>query len=168
MVAQLKEINKVFNTKRFSVARKTTTSVAKAPLKQEKQQEAGFADRYLDLSKSQKSKSYLGRKEKRVEQITMAQAQRIAPQQKAPQDKDDMAEGRGDSSGTISGDSSSWIARNRVSEAVDENIKSEEPSAHRQDTEGMAAQAFETKKYQVEVAPLQSIFIDSRWRVIRI
>ena len=160
VVAQLKEINKVFNTKRFSVAKTAPAPVVEPPLKQKEKQPAGFADRYFDLSKSQKSKSYLGRKEKRVEQITMAQAQRIAPQQKAPQDKDDIAKRREDSSGTISGDSSSWIARNRVSEAVDENIESEEPSAHRQDTEGMAAQAFETKKYQVEVAPLQSIFID--------
>ncbi len=89
VVSQLKEMNKTFNTKRFSVAGATKAPVAKAPLKVEEKQEAGFADRYLDLSKSQKPKAYLGRKEKRVEQITMAQAQRIAPQ-----DKDAIAKGR--------------------------------------------------------------------------
>lgn len=158
VVSQLKEVNRVFNTKRFSIAASTQAPTAKAPVQQEEKQEAGFADKYLDLSKSQKPKAYLGRKEKRVEEITMAQALKIAPQdQNAITKKDGLKlfEPR-------SGEGSSFYTKDQISEeAMDDRYRSKMRSD--QDTEGEhpSAPSAEKKKYQVEVAPLQSLFIHS-------
>ena len=57
----------------------------------------GFADKYLDLSHSQKSKAYFGQKGKRYDKITVGQAlnidkQETAEPQKIPQPEKKMKE----------------------------------------------------------------------------
>ena len=80
VISQLKDTNRIFNRKRLTVVDYVKAVQTKTPITQEQKEATGFADKYLDLSESQKPKSYLGRKEKRVEKITIAQALNIAPQ----------------------------------------------------------------------------------------
>ena len=157
LVSQLEEINKIFNTKRFSATVATKAPAAKVPVRQKEKQEIGFADKYLDLSKSQQPKAYLGRKEKRVEEITIAQARRIAPQE-----KNEIAKDRREWSESESGRRSSLYVKDRVSEGfMDQKYRGDLSSDYAEESDRLATQPFEAKKYQVEVAPLQSIFIDS-------
>ena len=45
-------------------------------------QKSGFADKYLNLSNTQRSRAYLGQKDKRLEKITVGQAANIAKQER--------------------------------------------------------------------------------------
>ena len=79
LLRQLKEINQVFNTKKFGLAQLKPAPLQKniAPVKVEKD-ESSFSERYLTQSKEAPSKTYLGKKQQRVEEITAEQASNIA------------------------------------------------------------------------------------------
>jgi signal transduction histidine kinase len=78
IVSRLKETNTIFNRKKFAMQQtpavdkaKTAGKTKAAPPKKEK---AAFADRYLSKSQQQETKSYLGQKTSRTEEITVGQA----------------------------------------------------------------------------------------------
>ncbi len=95
VVGRLQDVNRIFNTKRTmqpessdrqaveTVQKKTGTEPKDGAVKKEdvaakKAEGAGFADKYLDVSRSAKQKAYLGQAEKRVEQISPQQAMNLA------------------------------------------------------------------------------------------
>jgi len=157
LVSQLKEINKIFNLKRSRVVDAVKVASAKVLLKQEEKRASGFADKYLDLSESQKPKAYLGQKEKRVEQITVGQALNIAPQ-----DRDEMVKKRPPEIESDSRKGSSWIAEGRVAEEpLEGKLKKDIQLRGDAEKELLPAPISKTDLFQVEVAPLQSVFIDN-------
>lgn len=156
VISQLKDVNRIFNLKRLTGADVVKESQAKAPQKQEGKRATGFADKYLDLSKDQKPKAYLGSKEKRVEQITAAQAQKITRQ-----DGDENLENKMKGRKPQSVRSFYRSARDQASEdSLNEAFEDKEKSNYEDKREQVSEPLSVTKKYQVEVAPLQSIFID--------
>lgn len=78
IVAQLKDVNEVFNTKKSLTPERVEAEPAEVPAKVEKEEAQSFAGKYLDLSRSKKQKVYLGQEEKRVEEITADKAYRLA------------------------------------------------------------------------------------------
>ena len=157
VVSQLKDTNTIFNQKRLSVADPVRAAQTKTPITQEQKEATGFADKYLDLSESQKPKSYLGRKEKRVEKITIAQALNIAPQ-----DRDQILTKR--SKGTESGSGKSitvFEKDQQDEESLDAKHNNEVMLHNGAEIELLPVPSHKTEKYQVEVTPLRSIFINT-------
>jgi signal transduction histidine kinase len=103
LVGRLQDVNRIFNTKRTvqseisdrqaveTVQKKTGIEPKDGAVKKEdvaakKAEGAGFADKYLDVSRSAKQKAYLGQAEKRVEQISPQQAMNLAQRDEQQRD----------------------------------------------------------------------------------
>jgi two-component system sensor histidine kinase VicK len=88
VVGRLQEVNRIFNSKRTSqpeiadrqvlAAVQKKTGAEEKELAVKKDEGAGFAEKYLDVSRSAKQKAHLGQAEKRVEQISPQQAMNLA------------------------------------------------------------------------------------------
>jgi signal transduction histidine kinase len=155
VISQLKDTNRIFNQKRLTASGAVRTAQTKTPITQEQKEITGFADKYLDLSESQKAKSYLGRKEKRVEKITIAQALNIAPQ-----DRDRILGKR--PKGTESGSKqvlNSFEKDQQDEESLDAKVNNEVLLEHSSEKELLSVPYHKTEKYPVEVTPLRSVFI---------
>lgn len=162
-IAQLEHANRVFNRKRTTATDKITAAPAKAVAKAEQKQQIGFAEKYLDLSRSQKPKAHLGQKEKRFEKVTIAQAKNVARQE----------EGQTAQSPAPSVMSSSKSRPSRRPAAEDalrdmdpyqagKIAGRSEPSLMESEADAppeAAPEARDEESFQVEVAPLQSVFI---------
>ncbi len=151
-VKQLEVVNRIFNQKKTSgVVRrprpaKPPSLVAKA---EEKRKDAGFAERFLAPERQQGTADYLGRKTRRMEKITAGQAQNLARKER-PADPAPMAE--------------SLQARAPTADETDEAAPSAPAPPPRPRGAGPSAAAAPAAsvggRFQVEVAPLQSVFID--------
>ena len=160
LISQLEDVNRIFNQKRLTAADTVKASLNEIPIKQEEKTAAGFADKYLDLSESQKPKAYLGRKEKRVEQITIGQALKIIPQ-----DQNEILKKKRKGLESGSDKDFLWYAKDQKTkeseESIDEQLENNIQINDDAKGELSSAHFSETEKYQVEVAPLQSIFINN-------
>ena len=79
LVAQLNEVNKVFNQKKTSASKSIEAKPSETLAKRKREEVATFADKYLDPSRSKKKqRAYLGQEKSRVEEITSGRAVRIA------------------------------------------------------------------------------------------
>ena len=159
LVDQLEDANLTFNQKRVTVSDKIKPVPSKASAESKKQRRDGFADKYLDTSRAQKPKAFLGQKEKRVEKITVGQALNIAKQEQVqPQALPQPAEEEKDSISSLS------RTRRPAVTAPDLNEAQVAQESFREESEDLI-QSFagsgelETESFQVEVAPLQSVFI---------
>lgn len=159
LVAKLKEANSIFNRKRIVRTERITTHPADVVADTDEKRQTGFAEKYLDLSRSLQRKAYLGQKEKRVEKITPAQAYNIAKQEQRETKKS--SEPAAAAKTRIG---NRLIGRDR---AVNKS-KAGKPFTFRKsypaESEGFmppepASDEIETERFQVEVAPLQSVFI---------
>jgi hypothetical protein len=81
LLSELRQANDRFNRIRATVTDKIKPAPAEWIDEKAAEQKAGFADKYLDRSRSEQPKAYLGQKEKRVEKITVGQALNIAKQE---------------------------------------------------------------------------------------
>ncbi len=84
LVTELKEANEIFNRKRVAGTDKVKPRPAVLAAERETEKKAGFAGKYLDLSRTQRSRDFLGQKGKRVEKITIGQAANITQQEQKP------------------------------------------------------------------------------------
>jgi len=148
LVDQLQEANRIFNQKKYALL-SGNDSAKPAPVleKKEAPSRKSFADRYLAPSSDKLSKESLGQKSVRVEELTLGQAANIA--------KDE---------GWRSKDSADT---DRAASAMEQSAESaqvrREPSAVQAPpamASGAAAGGQPQARFQVEVAPLQSVFID--------
>ncbi len=160
LVADLKEANRIFNRKRATETDRIPPRPAEMVAPKKDRPKAGLADKYLDRSRSQRSREYLGQKEKRVEQITVNQAANIARQEPAPMSA-------GAPSAVESKDRQGYriapeqqlagkIMASKMSRsfsAADEEAESAAMPAPASVDDRMAS-------YQVEVAPLQAVFLN--------
>jgi signal transduction histidine kinase len=159
LVGELMEANTIFNRKRATGTDRIQARPAEMAPRTKAQSKAGLADKYLDFSHSQRSREYLGQKEKRVEQITVNQAANIAKMESAA---------------TRAGASSVVESQKRRSETIASAIrtpgKTPAPQTRRRigsflaeaevDSGPMTASVDERAAgFQVEVAPLQAVFL---------
>ena len=121
---------------------------------------AGLADKYLDRSRSQLSRQYLGQKEKRVEQITGDQAANIAKQESAPMIA-------APPSAVESKDRQSYriAPKQQLTGKIKASKMSRSFSATNEEAESASMPATASvddrmASYQVEVAPLQAVFLN--------
>ncbi|MBW2430205.1 MAG: HAMP domain-containing histidine kinase [Deltaproteobacteria bacterium] len=159
IVAELKKANEIFNRKRVTVTDKVQPRPVEIAAESKAAPKPGFADKYLDKSRSQSTRQYLGQKEKRVEQITINQAANIAkPEQ--PQLK---------SSARVAAESvdrqdERYLSQDQVAgKAMAPKIGSfgssflEEAESDLQPAS--IADVDQPASYQVEVAPLRAVFL---------
>ena len=160
LISELKGANEVFNRKRVTVTDRIKSGPAEMVAQKESKQKAGFADKYLDLSRTQRSKTYLGQTEKRLEKITVNQAANLAKQEppqviesnpladETEDRKDDlrMAEGR------AAGKAPTAKKRQVEASFMAESMSDVKPAP--------AADRDEAAGFQVEVAPLRAVFLN--------
>jgi signal transduction histidine kinase len=164
IVARLEQANRIFNRLRTTATDKITAARVKVSTQAEPKQQAGFAEKYLDLTRSQKPRDRLGQKEKRFEKVTVAQAQNVAgPEQRQT--------AKSPAPAAVSFAKSALSSAPVAGEAQMGADKGESGKKDR-DREGVLAEtetdalhekasvAQDENSFQVEVAPLQSIFID--------
>ncbi len=160
-VTQLRAVNNIFNKKKFAMAvelpkpeaKKTTVSKIQ-PKKKDKE---SFADRYLTRPSKQASKTYLGRKNQRTEQITAGQALNLSKEdQSILQFNQPQEEKPAPAALAESADESRMPQTADLS--LDQAISKTEAESQQKDAD----------RFQVEVAPLQSVFIsDGQFFIFR-
>lgn len=161
LVAELKMANEVFNRKRVTVTDRIKSLPAEILAeKQVKQQKSGLADKYLDLARTQRSKTFLGQKDKRLEEITVNQALNIYKQEKpGKMGRAGIAKEAEDrkNSRYISGDQA--VGKGTAPKKIVSRKSSLSESMEVMGP-GPPADTDETADLQVEVAPLQAVFLD--------
>jgi len=164
-VAQLERANRIFNRKRTTDTDKIAVVPTPKAAQTEQKSQGGFAEKYLDLTRSQEPKARLGQKEKRYEKVTVAQAENVVRQEAGQ-----TVESPAPSAASLS---KSAPAR---APAVEDKLKDadrdqtavinrrREPGpaeAETDETGGAAVITRNEENYRVEVAPLQSLLIDA-------
>ena len=151
---ELEAINAIFNHRRFAVNGPAAgkTPPAPAAIVQAPREAAGYAEPYLTRARSQAAKSVLGQQEKRTEAITVDQALKITRQESGSLLARENHGPRSRSTGqspikTEQSPHDVFLDKNQT--AVADGIPPGVPPAAEAD-------------FQVEVAPLQSVFIDDR------
>ena len=162
LISDLKDANDVFNRKRVMVTDRVKSRPADIPAEKDGQQKTGLADKYIDLSRTQRSKTYLGQTEKRLEKITVSQAANIAKQE-LPQvmssapvagETEDRKDDRRMAEGLTAG-KTPVVKKRRFGESyLEESAAAVKPSPAA-DTDEEEATGF-----QVEVAPLRAVFLN--------
>ena len=160
LMSQLQDANLTFNRKRVSGTDDIKPAAPKASVKIQKKQADLFAGKYLDRSRSQKPRAFLGQKEKRVQKITPGQAMNIAKQETAespqrilPQaQKKDLAGSRADARDSLA--ASPMALEEQVA------LSSDQEEGELPVLSDEAAGLDDLESFQVEVAPLQSVFIN--------
>jgi hypothetical protein len=158
LVAQLKDVNRIFNKKRSSASERVEAEPAEMPQKVEKEEAQSFAGKYLDLSRSKKQKVYLGQEKRRVEEITADKAHRLAQrsdgkvlsegvQQEWIQTDEDMTSDATDGRVRKYNEEKGFVAGEIRQAAPSSDLISVSPIP-------------DTERLQVEVDPMQSVFID--------
>jgi signal transduction histidine kinase len=162
-VAQLESANRIFNRKRTAVTDKITVPPAPKVAEAEQKQQSRFAEKYLDLTRSQKPKAHLGQKEKRFEKVTVAQAENVTRQEvgeagKSPAPLAAALSKSGPARGPAAEDSLMDSGKDRTAKKYRRSQPypaESEADVPRED----AAETREEENFQVEVAPLQSVLI---------
>ena len=161
LVAKLKHANSIFNRKRVTRTDRIMTQPAKVVADTDEKRQTGFAEKYLDLSRSRQPKIYLGQKEKRVEKITPMQALNIAKREQRETTKSSepaaVAKTRS-SSGLIAGDRAVIKSKAGKRSGLRKSFPTESEDYL---LPAPASDGMETEGFQVEVAPLQSVFISA-------
>ena len=172
LVAQLKEINQIFNQKKYTMGQVPASSGRasietfrpKATLNERQtaaieEEKAGFAERYLSVPKSKTAKEHLGQKETRVEEISARQAQNLAQEDESIlsyQKSDDQLKLSAPAAAGQAAPASAPPASpaRESSQALQDRVQASDSTKPSRPSVGPA-------KFQVEVAPFQSVFTHS-------
>jgi signal transduction histidine kinase len=159
LFSDLKDANEIFNQKRVAAPDRAAYQPERRIARKETEQTKGFAEKYLDLSRSRRTKGHLGQKEKRLEEISVGQALHMAQQEQvaAPSgpestwtdtDRENRSTVAKEGLAGLFGRGRRSAARQPMEEAQNDVLSLAAPQAQFADS------------FQVEVAPLQSVFID--------
>ncbi len=152
LVSRLKETNTIFNRKKFDLPKKPVPPEpepeTRAKEEARQQKKTLFSDRYISKQKPQDQKSSLGWKSVRKEKITPQQAMRIYNEEISLRESADEAEET----------ASAPAAPGTNGQNVTDNLRQRLASG-RQGTPAGVPPGEDDLSFQVEVAPLQSIFI---------
>ena len=160
-VGQLERANLIFNRKRTTVTDKITVPPAQKMAETEQKQQSRFAEKYLDLTRSQKPKARLGQKEKRFESVTVAQAKNVARQEAGEAVRSPAPPAASLSqSGPDPAAEDSLMDSNKDHAAKIYRRREPYPTEFEADApREAAAETRDEENFQVEVAPLQSVLI---------
>jgi signal transduction histidine kinase len=157
LVGQLKDLNEIFNLKRTSVPKRVEIQPAETLAKGEIEKPPGFADRYLSLSRSQKQKAHLGQEKKRVEQITADKALNLAQRD----DKSILGEGRQQVVSEADEDMALDATGQKATHFdTERGLIMEETEQTEPFSDLRRALPLDNEQLQVEVDPMQSVFIN--------
>jgi signal transduction histidine kinase len=150
--SRLKTANQIFNRKKFSVSEQVRSRIPKGTPQKTESKETVFGEQYLSRTKSAAPKQYLGRKKQRMEEISVNQAINVAPKLQArytPSDESPPAAARALEEKASPKKSDQWDHTGlSVSGSSEMEIDQTSPFLI-------------SEKFRVEVAPFQSVFIDS-------
>jgi len=172
VVSQLQTANSIFNRKKLTLAAAPPVpeprKAADAPkVEAEKKEKDGFADRYLARPQEQAAKSYLGQKSKRTEEITVGQALNLSREDPSILDSG-AAQDKGQSPVLAkAGEKKSSVD---TLESKPNETRSAPSRQLKEDASAPAASGalLDLKRFEVEVAPLQSISIgDGQFFIFR-
>ena len=153
-LAELEEANRVFNRQRAEGTDRIRPETADKVREEKRKDQARFGDKYLDLSRSQRAKSYLGERDSRLETVTPEQAFNLSQLEKK-QAPTPSAPAAGSSE-----------RERRKAEAAESLAQQPAASASARAVDSVAPGA--SVGFQVEVAPFQSVFVtDGRVFVFR-
>ncbi|MFH0998658.1 MAG: ATP-binding protein [Pseudomonadota bacterium] len=173
VVTQLEAANSFFNRKKLTLvatppAPEPKKDTADAPkMEAEKKEKDGFADRYLARPQEQATKSNLGQKTKRTEEITVGQALKLSRE-----DPSILGSGAAQDKGQPPVLAKAGEKKSSV-DTLESKIYEIRSSPARQLKEDASAPAVagalsDLKRFEVEVAPLQSISIgDGQFFIFR-
>jgi len=168
LVAELKAANQIFNRKRATGTDRIQPRPAEIAVGEKAQKKIGLAEKYLDSSRSRRSREYLGQKEKRVEQITVNQAANIAKQEQPQSMSRILVDGKFEAT------KDEWYQDQSVATAKVRAPKKDNALSFRQEeaesdpASAPPSDADPAADYQVEVAPLQAVFLsDARVFIFR-
>jgi signal transduction histidine kinase len=155
-VQQLDEINRRFNRRKTAIPPVLTPLPAvrkvqkqlETPQEALKEEQSSFAGKFLDLTRKRASEDYLGSKTQRTEEITAQQALNVARRDDAPIAKEKQA---------AAGSSASILPE----PAYRSRPTAPAPTDGTVAADAEASEAASPARFQVEVAPLQSVFIDA-------
>jgi len=161
-VQQLDEINRRFNRRKTAIPPVSTSLPAvqsvqkklKVPEEALKEEESSFAGKFLDLTRKRATEDYLGSKTQRTEEITAQQALNVARRDDALVDKEKQT-----SAGSSAYRMPAPAYRSRPT-APAAPVPAQAEGAV--EAEAEAPEAALPARFQVEVAPLQSVFIDAK------
>jgi signal transduction histidine kinase len=159
LVADLKKANEIFNLKRTKDTDRIKPRPAQIVAEKETKQKVGLADKYLDRTRSQPSRQYLGQKEERVEQITINQAANIAKP-----DQPQLMSGARVAGESADRQDEQYRPQDRVAGKAMAPKYGSFSSSFVEEAEGdlqsaSIADADKPASYQVEVAPLRPVFL---------
>ena len=163
LVAQLNEANQIFNQKRTTVVEDAESKSAEILAKRQREQVATLADKYLDLSRSQKSsRASLGQEKARVEEITPGQAVNLASR-----DQEQLATQRWLQPQTQAEEERKEALSEVGVRPADESSKDkvvvpEGRHGAASSRPSVPAPLLDSPKLQVEVDPLQAVFINDQ------
>jgi signal transduction histidine kinase len=146
-VAELEEANRVFNRKRAEGTDRIRPEAADTVPDETRKDQAGFAGRYLDPSRSQRSKSYLGERDSRLETVTPGQASSLAKSEKKQAAAPPSA-------------AAGEAERERQFESLRPPMAQESTAFGAPARPAVPLRESDVQEYQAEVAPFQSVFID--------
>jgi signal transduction histidine kinase len=167
-VTDLKNANEIFNRKRVTDTDRIIPRPAEVLAVKDTPQQAGFADKYLDISRTQPPRDYLGQKGKRVEKITVDQAANIAGHEQPQLMSSAPA---AEKAGELKEERAPAPVRAAGKAAV--SSRDQAPRSYRVEAESSIQSAAseesdEAASYQVELAPLQAVFLsDSQVFIFR-
>ena len=159
-IEALKGANEIFNRKRVASTDRIQPPPADIVTEAEAKQDSGFADKYIDSSRTRRSKSFLGQKEKRLEKITISQAANIAKMEASQptsslsavpgseNDREDQYLAKDQATGGLSAPKKRISRKMNLEEALEAASPAE------------VVDADEAQSFQVEVAPLQAVFLN--------
>jgi signal transduction histidine kinase len=163
IVQQLDDINRQFNRRKTAIAAvqppapsvKTAAKKAEMPKEARDEEKTSFAGKFLDLKRKRASEDYLGRKSQRTEEISAQQALNVERGDEVLAEKEQRS--------TAGGRPQRPAEPAYVSRSVP---PAPAPSSSDKDRMAAAADSAVTgeampSRFQVEVAPLQSVFIDA-------
>lgn len=145
-LAELEEANRVFNRKRAEGTDRIRAETGDEMREEKRKDQARFAGQYLDMSRSQRAKSYLGERDSRVETVTPEQALNLARLEKKQASEQPPRF-----------ESTAERQRRKMDTQAS---AAQEPAAAPSVGVAKAATAVEPVSVQAEVAPFQSVFID--------
>lgn len=160
-VTRLEQANRKFNRIRTTVTDKIIPAPDKAIVPAEQKKGDVFAGKYLDLTRSKEPKAALGQKEKRFEKITVAQAKNVARQEagERAQSPEPPAVSMSKKRPSRLPAAQAPMADRDFAGSPAGELQSELAVGEADAADQAAAATREAESFQVEVAPLQSVFI---------
>lgn len=163
LINQLREASELFNEKKFSMAplpAEPDEDISSIVVQEQNTRKDSFSERFLKRMESEEPTPYLGKKQKRVEEITGDQALNVARDSEVPRQPaqtDAKSSWRRTAPAAVQVESK--LAEAMREESLEYGVAGSSLKAKSDALEPSAAPA-NAGKFQVEVAPFQSVALD--------